>query len=279
VKVSLIVATLGERPDGIRRLTDSVRAGVHQGVELIIVHQSRGERPASSGFPSAEAMRLVHVQADPGLSRARNRGLALASGAIVGFPDDDCWYPPELLAEVVTRFEANPSLSALAGRPTDTSGRSSFPRWDVSPGWVNRFNVWRRVNSNALFLRRTVTDVVGGFDETLGLGSGTAWGSAEDVDYPLRVLEAGFSIYYDPALQVYHPAVQPAYDTGGRRRAESYGGGMGRVLRKHRYPSWFALYSGARPLAGACLSLLAGKLDKAHYHYAIFRGRYKGWMT
>ena len=40
-----------------------------------------------------------------------------------------------------------------------------------------------------------VVEAVGAFDETLGPGAGTPWGSGEDTDYHLRILKAGFDLY------------------------------------------------------------------------------------
>jgi glycosyltransferase involved in cell wall biosynthesis len=276
--VSLVVGTLGTRSSPLVTLLDSLRAGTHQNIELILVDQSDDSLLARTIAPYRD-LSIVHVTSAPGLSRARNVGMAHVTGDIIGFPDDDCWYPKTLLSSVVERFRTSHSLGGLAVRPVDADGHSSFPRWDPHSGHINRFNVWRRSNSNALFLRKSVVDVVGPFDENLGVGSGTPWGAAEDIDYPLRILEAGFPLYYDSTLTVHHPRSTPRFDAAGASRAESYGGGMGRVLRKHAYPWWFVLYQGARPLGGALLSAASGRWGKARYHLAILRGRRRGWLS
>jgi GT2 family glycosyltransferase len=278
VKVSLVLGTLGTRSESLAWFLDSVAAGRHREVEVILVDQSRGHDVARvlERYPG---MSILHLNSEPGLSRARNLGLAHVTGDIVAFPDDDCWYPESLLTSVVDRLRANPSLAGILGHPVDVQGRSSFPRWDRRSGPINRFNVWRRSNSNALFLRTAVVERVGGFDESLGVGSGTPWGAAEDIDYPLRVLAAGLELYYDSRLLVHHPQSRPTFDAASIARAESYGGGMGRVLRKHGYPWWFVLYCAARPLGGVLISAVSGRLAKARYHGAILRGRRRGWAT
>jgi GT2 family glycosyltransferase len=270
------MGTLGTRTATLATFLDSLRSGTHRDVELIVVDQSRGTHLAQT-LAAYRDLSILHLTSPPGLSRARNLGLAHVTGDVVAFPDDDCWYPPNLLSSVVERFASNPSLGGLGGRPVDVAGRSSFPRWDLQSGPIDRFNVWRRCNSNALFLGKKVVDQVGGFDETLGVGSGTPWGSAEEVDYPLRALAHGFTLYYDPMLLVHHPASLPTFNDEGIARAESYGGGMGRVLRKHGYPWWFVLYQWTRPMGGALLSAATGRLDKARYHCAVLRGRRRGW--
>lgn len=272
------MGSLGRRPDELERFLSSLGRAHHRDIELIVVDQSPDGRIGPWLSHHQDSFPSVHLRSEPGLSRARNIGMARATGEILTFPDDDCWYPETLLTGVAERFRRDPSLGALLGHPIDVEGRSAFPRWDLRAGWVNRYNVWRRSNSNALFVRREVVTQVGGFDESLGVGSGTSWGAAEDIDYPLRVLAAGFRVYYDPSIQVYHPRVSPHYQADSTR-AESYAGGMGRVLRKAHYPWWFVGYQLFRPAGGVALSLASARWQKARYHYGILSGRFKGWIA
>jgi GT2 family glycosyltransferase len=279
MKVSLVTGTLGLRGGRLAALLDSLAAGTYQNIELIVVDQSQGDPHLAALLSQHRPFPVLHLRSEPGLSRARNVALARASGELLAFPDDDSWFPKTLLSSVVQRFRSDSSFGGLAGRPVDAQGHSSFPRWDLRPGPVDRFNVWRRCNSNALFLSRAAVDRVGNFDESLGIGSGTPWGAAEDVDYPLRILAAGFALHYDPALVVHHPRMIPTFDPASVARAESYARGMGRVLRKHGYPWWFVLYQGARPLGGALISAATGRTAKARYHRAVLRGRHQGWSN
>lgn len=273
------MGTLGGRSDRLAVFLDSLASGAHRDVELVLVDQNQEAGHLSALLSKHRSFPILHLRSKPGLSRARNVGLARVTGDLVAFPDDDSWYPETLLSSVVQRFRSDPSFGGLAGRPVDAEGRSSFPRWDLRPGPIDRFNIWRRCNSNALFLSRTAVDRVGGFDESLGVGSGTPWGAAEDIDYPLRILAAGFTLHYDPSLVVHHPRAIPSFDAASAARAESHGRGMGRVLRKHGYPWWFVLYQEARPLGGALISAATGRLAKARYHHAVLRGRRQGWCT
>jgi glycosyltransferase involved in cell wall biosynthesis len=278
VRVSLVMGTAGERPWALSRFLDSLASGVHQDLDLIVVDQGMGDQ-ITHLLQRYRSLSPRQLRSRPGLSRARNCGLTYVTGEVVGFPDDDCWYPPDLLSSIVEHMQSRPDLGGVAVRPVDEAGRSSFPRWDLRPGLINRYNVWRRSNSNGLFLRTAVIREVGGFDEDLGVGSGTPWGAAEDVDYPLRVLAAGFRIEYLPGVLVRHPRTEATFDAAGVDRAERYGGGSGRVLRKHGYPWWFVMYQGMRPLGGALLSAATGRWAKAQYHLAVLRGRRRGWTA
>jgi hypothetical protein len=130
---------------------------------------------------------------------------------------------------------------------------------------------------STLFLRRTG---IGGlrFDESLGRGARTPWGSGEGTDFVLRLLERGDRVFYDPSLTVVHPPRVPPYGRKANLRAYDYGRGMGRVLELHRYgPHEKARYL-AGPLmrsAGAAVRL---KPLEAGYHASVLRGRLEGML-
>ena len=155
--------------------------------------------------------------------------------------------------------------------------RKHQKRWATNSGRITQWDVWRKGISYSIFLRQSVVNRVGNFEESLGAGAGTPWGSGEETDYLLRALDAGFRIYFDPAVHVHHPRPKKEYDAKRLSRAYHYGKGMGRVLRKHRYPIWFILYQWARPLGGMLVSLGVGRLRKARFHWAVLRGRIIGW--
>jgi hypothetical protein len=204
-------------------------------------------------------------------------GLVSATGEVVAFPDDDCWYPPWLLERVVAGFLARSELTGISGRCEDGKGRETVTRWAGESGSVNKMSVWRRTTSVTIFLRWPCGSEGLRFDETLGAGAETPWGAGEDVDFVLKALEAGASIDYDPGLVVFHSDPLRDYGETARRRAVRYAAGMGRVLRKHRYPLWFVGYQVLRPALGSLLSLVRLRGAKARFHWAMARGRFGGW--
>jgi len=276
-RFSLVLATVGRLEQPVRFLS-SLMEQTYRSFELIVVDQNEDDRLAPALKYHSKMMPIRIVKSPPGVSRARNLGLKMAGGEIVGFPDDDCVYPPDLLERVAISFDANPGIHGLSGRAIDLQGRE-YARFDRSVGPISRLNVWRRTVTFTLFLRLEVIRAMGGFDEALGPGAGTPWLAAEDIDYPLRVIASGYLIHYDPTIVVMHPSpiaegYGPALD-----RAYRYGLGIGRVWRKHRFPLWLVTYYLARPLGGAMLSLAQGHMEKARYHWSAFRGRLQGWSA
>lgn len=247
----------------------------YRNFRLIVVDQNGDDRfetlLASYDFP------ILHLRSEPGLSRARNVALGHVDADVVGFPDDDCWYPPHLLEQVVDLLSTRSQCDGLGGRAVDEQGRRVAGRPDSGTGPMTMFNLWKRVGSYTVFLRRNVVTAVGPFDEALGVGSGTPWGGAEDLDYIARSLRLGFRICYEPGIAVHHPRRGEHSADPSARRGYEYGAGLGRVLRKNRLPWWFAIYYFGRSFGAAAVSLLTGSRSHAGFYWAVGRGRMRGW--
>ena len=79
LKVSLVVATLGERPEDLTALLHSLMPQVGFISEVIIVDQ----HPDLDRVPALlsrfrDALPILHTRSERGLSRARNHGLSFA---------------------------------------------------------------------------------------------------------------------------------------------------------------------------------------------------------
>lgn len=272
---SLVVATLG-RSDELQRLFDSLRAQTYMNFHVVIVDQNPDDRVERVIASAGQGLDIRHVRSDRGLSRGRNVGLKLADGDIVAFPDDDCWYPPDLLEGVARILAADPSLGGLTGQCADEYGKQ-VARFRHHGGELDRFSVWTGAVSTSIFLRKEVVKRVGMFDETLGAGAPGPYQSGEETDYLLRALESGHRLLYVPGVVVYHRS-------GGREEKSlavlrCHGAGMGRVLRKHGCPFWFALYLISRSLGGFLLSSVRLDLAHARVHLSISAGRISGWLA
>lgn len=270
--ISLIVGTLG-RVAELRRLLGSLAAQRVRDFEVVLVDQSGTEAvmPVLAEFPTVCVRR---VTAMPGLSRARNLGLTLAKGEIVGFPDDDCWYALDLLARVAEAFR-NPALDGVSFRVTDENGLCSAGGW-MSLGQMpmTRKNIWRTAVSCSFFLRR---DALGEerFDERLGVGSGTPFGSGEETEFLLRLLARGACLRYDGTFTVFHPVFRGPWRL---RRGWRYGLGHGWVLRRHGYGVARAFLAVALQGGRAVQALLMLRFGKMGFHLAQAAGRAVGFV-
>jgi glycosyltransferase involved in cell wall biosynthesis len=275
----IIVPTVG-RVDQVDRLLTSVAAQSYGAFRLIVVDQNPDDRLVPVLERYRRDMTILRLtSSERGASRARNAGLAAMQGELVAFADDDCWYPPDLLARVEERLRANPEWDGVTGRVVDERFRPSVARWNRRACRVSRANVWTSGVAVSIFLRAHVAEAVGPFDETLGVGAGTPWGSGEETDYLLRALEQGFTLHFDPAVVVFHQQTRKDSSPETIAAGRSYGMGMGRVLRKHRYPWWSAAYHAARAAGGAAIELGRGRSGEARFHWGVARGRALGWLA
>ena len=265
----LVVATVG-RTDELARLLDSIAAQDHWHLRVVVVDQNTDDRlePVLTG----RELRIEHVRASTGLSRARNVGLRVVDADVVAFPDDDCVYPPGLLARVAAALGADPTLSGITGRAEDPNGSSS-PSWKTDAALLTEDNLWNRAISFTIFLRRELVERIGPFDEQLGLGSGRPWSSGEEMDYLIRAVRGGARIRYDPSLTVVHDV--RANDAGVGARD---GASIGYLLRKHGYPARVVARMLVRPAGGAVVSLLRRDLGGAGFQLATLRGRLRGYL-
>lgn len=279
MKISLVLATLGRRDEVLRFLESLARQTVAD-VQLIVVDQNPDDRVQRLLEDHRWPFQWLHLRSSPGLSHARNVGLAHVTGDLVAFPDDDCWYGPDVLARVQALLAADPQLDGVTGRSVDETGRESGGRFGRQTMLLDDRNVWSSAISYTIFLRRRVCDRLReGFDESLGVGAKTRFGSGEETDYLLRAIRGGSGIRFHPELTVFHPNKVLQFEPPVIARGFNYGMGMGRVLRKHRYPLAYRLRALIRPLGG-CLKAGA-QLDfgRAVYQWAVVRGRLLGMLV
>ena len=276
--VSLILATVG-RDKKLRRFLESLRHQTYSRFHVLVVDQNPDDRAARVLKLYAGALSFSYLRAPLGLSIARNTGLRFAAGDVIGYPDDDCWYTSDFLSKIAAFFRSREDVGGLTVLSRDDRGGTSGPRWHRREGRVSLANVWNRGNSYTMFLRKEVIDTVGYFDERLGLGADTPWQSSEDVDLLIRALKRKTLIYYTPSLYVFHRRPENNSSSAAQKRSQDYGLGMGYVLRKHRYPVWYALAKILEPLAAAVFSVLAGRLSKARVQISRFNGRMHGWLA
>jgi GT2 family glycosyltransferase len=273
LRFDLVVATV-DRVEPLEALLRSLEAQSHRKFRVVVVDQNRDDRVAAV-LGVDRGLDVVRLDSERGLSRARNAALPLLDADLVAFPDDDCSYAPELLARVAARFAADRGLDGLTGRAAAYDGTSEAS-WEPERAVLTTHNLWNRVISFALFLRRELVDRIGAFDERLGLGSGTPWSSGEEVEYVVRALRAGARIEYDPTLVVTHAS--KAYSPAELRAVGLRdGASVGWILRRHGYGGRTTARMLIRPVGGIGASLVHGDVTRASFHAATLRGRVRGY--
>lgn len=257
--ISVIVTTRNRMPE-VENFLVHLERQTHRDFELLLVDQNEG--PQVADLLKRYTFPHRYVQSDErGASRGRNIGLRSATGDLIAIPDDDCWYPTDLLATVVQWFGAHPDIDMLCILECDPDGKPMVPHnpppagfcTDQPVGLFPERSVWM-AQSSMVFMRRKVLDTIGVLDEQLGVGCDTKYQSGEETDYFLRALHTGFKMWFEPSIKVFHVHLRTPERL--KRSNYPYSVGTGRVLRMHGCSVARLLAVVARAFGGAGTSLL-----------------------
>ena len=198
MKLSIVILTMGNRPDEVARAIESTGPLRAAGAEVIVVGNGADPPPVP---PDVTTLGLAE---NAGVTGGRNAAVAASTGDVVLFLDDDGWYPePAALGDHVTeRFAADPSLAVLSFRIVDPEGgagvRAHVPRLRAAdpdrPSEVTTFL------GGACAIRRSAYDEAGGLPDRFFFGH-------EETDLSWRLIGLGYRIEYDPAARMCHPPV------------------------------------------------------------------------
>jgi glycosyltransferase involved in cell wall biosynthesis len=268
-RFSLIVPTLGRTVE-VALLLASIVNQNRMDVEIIVVDQNDDDRivPLLKALPSSiTVLHLRQERKSPPM--ARNTGLDAASGEIIAFPDDDCWYPPDLLNRVDSWFKANSRYAVLAVGALDDEGKSSGNRWLQDACDINPFNSMRTTFASSLFVSAVQSIPLVRFDPKLPAG--------EETDFILRLLGTGLRGRFDRELHIHHPRRDMLSGTVSRERAKRYGTGMGMVVRRHSLVLvWCGLLM--YDLARALLVSARGQFVNTRFCLAHTAGLFQGFV-
>jgi cellulose synthase/poly-beta-1,6-N-acetylglucosamine synthase-like glycosyltransferase len=227
-RATVVIPTNFARPDQLRRCVERLTKLDHPDYEIVVVDNRPGEAPPLA-IPGARVVR----EPRPGISAARNCGVAAATGDVVAFTDDDVVVDHRWLRALGERFAREPDVAAVTGLVVpleletqaqvffEQSGngldrcfeRLAFER-------VGRFKVLRcareaateqirsiyltgefGTGSNMAFRKEKLL-AAGGFDEALGVGTPACGG--EDIAMLLEMLTTGNRIAYEPDAIIQH---------------------------------------------------------------------------
>ena len=208
-RISIIICTRN-RAEQLRLTLDALsRLEVPAGcaAELLVVDSASTDHTTGvikDRYFDGKPLRSIREEL-PGLSRARNRGVAEASGEIVLFTDDDVRPPKHWIGAMC--------VPILAGQASAVAGGVKIAPALIRP-WMEK---WHRVLMAStehlddtapanlvganMACAREVFDRVPGFDPEIGAG---ALGYGEEVLFSAQVRQAGFKIVYVKDAEVEH---------------------------------------------------------------------------
>lgn len=156
--------------DTIQRTLDSVRAQAYPGLEHVVVDGGSTDGTLEI-LERAQGVRWIS-EPDDGLSDAMNKGVALATGELIGWLNADDTYLPGALARVGDALVAQPDAAWVAGRCIIVDGDGREIRRAISAykaALLRMYSFPLLLTQNfvmcpATFVRRDVWQAVGGLD-------------------------------------------------------------------------------------------------------------------
>jgi glycosyltransferase involved in cell wall biosynthesis len=171
---------------------ESIQQQEHRPLEIIIVDDGSTDGTKEIATSFEENVRYTY-QRHSGPVVARNRGLGMAYGDVIGFLDaDDLWLRNSLSLRL-ERLVCDPSVEIVIGHTQLIRQREVS---DGQPRFEKYRRPWPALSLGSAIIRKPVFDKVGLFDHTQPF--------CDDVDWLLRAQELGVSMAILPEVTLYY---------------------------------------------------------------------------
>ncbi len=247
-RVSVIVPTAMARVAQLQASVESLAQLDYPDFEVIIVDNRPGDHPPVE----LSGVRVVREHR-PGLSAARNAGLAAATGEIIAYTDDDVEVDRDWLNAIVVPFVEDPRTAIVTGSvfpfELESDAQIWFERYygvllereysplrferthgfglrrtDLNTGAELVYSIYKTdelgIGANMAMRASAIRDI-GGFD--LALGAGTPASAGEETVAFIGLLMKGQALVYQPAAIVWHKH----RDSVEALERQTYGYGVG----------------------------------------------------
>ena len=219
IRISLVIPTHNRAAQLVAALESVVRQDLPRDEWECVVVSNNSTDDTEARFAAFAAahpgcgLRLV-AEEGPGVSYARNRGLAEARGGIVVFIDDDERVNEGFLRAYADFFDSHPEAVVAGGRIVAEypGGRPAWmSKWVEMPianpmdfgDAVRPFPAGRVPGGGNMAFRRAGLEGFGGFDPSLGRANGELIGGEEN-DFFERLRRGGETIWYVPGAVMWH---------------------------------------------------------------------------
>ncbi|MEM4780798.1 MAG: glycosyltransferase [Halalkalicoccus sp.] len=197
-----VIVPVSADPEGLDRTLSALADQTYADYEVLVVDNASTDETGAVARRYADEFERVSALDCPirGSYAARNEGIRNADGEILAFLDADVSVDPDWLASAVEAMESGGADYVGCRVEIEIERETPIARYDRLVGFpVETYLREERFAPTAcLFVRRSVIEAVGPFDETLVSGG--------DAEFGRRVDAAGFDLRYEPAVVVSHPA-------------------------------------------------------------------------
>jgi GT2 family glycosyltransferase len=192
ISVSAIVVTRN-RPEALRACLRSIVEQTSAPDEVIVVDNGSTDDTVGvtrSCYPSAQ---IISLGRNIGCPAARNIGAKIATGKYLVFVDDDGRLAADALERAVAVLEADSSIGALVGAIIENG--QARPRSVAVQG--SHHPAFTHIAQGQGVIRRSSFVEVGEYPSEFMYG-------AEELDFSMRLLAAGYNILFEPTVVSFH---------------------------------------------------------------------------
>ncbi|OPB92350.1 glycosyltransferase family 2 protein [Elizabethkingia occulta] len=205
LKLSILVPTIGRKKEVGELLQSIVDCFFDFSYEIIIIDQNGSNLLDEIISVFQHQLPINHHKVEfRGLSKAKNYGAKIASGAFISFPDDDCLIFKDTYSKAFEEINTH-NLDLVFGKCIDKEGKDSVLNFNNEAYFLNKNNMIGGFVEATVVCKKEVFDDFQ-FDENMG--AGTFFGAEEGFDWVYRLLTTSkHKIYYTPKIKFYHPQV------------------------------------------------------------------------
>lgn len=201
--ISIIIPTFNDSERLWYCLSSLENQSYPKGFYEVIVVDNNSEEDIKSVVNQFNQAQIIHENRR-GSYAARNKGISVAKGTVLGFTDSDCIPAADWIEKGVNKLLKTPNCGLVAGevqlffkspqKPTvfEVYDRMYFLR---QKHYIEKYKFGATAN---VFTFKETFEVVGLFDSELKSGGDSEWGK--------RVFSAGYTQVYADDVLVAHPA-------------------------------------------------------------------------
>ena len=195
MKISIITITFNSATT-LQRALDSVQQQTYKDIEHVIVDgaSTDGTKDLIAAYAGKHKNVRWISEPDDGIYNALNKGIALATGDVIGFlHSDDVFASPDVITQIAAALEQN-KVDVVYGDLQYCRGEKVVRRWKSNAYDPRSLKFGWMPPHPTVYVRREVYERVGKYDEWFRISA--------DYDMMIRIFQAGCSSYYIPSVLV-----------------------------------------------------------------------------
>lgn len=195
MKISIITITFNSAKTLLRAL-ESVQAQTYKDIEHVIVdgQSTDGTRKLIEAYAKEHANVRWISEKDDGIYNAINKGIAMATGDVIGLlHSDDTLYSTDSIEYIANAF-AQTDANVVYGDLQYRKGGKVVRHWKSNTFNSRTLKYGWMPPHPTVYVRREVYEQVGPYDDWFRISA--------DYDMLLRIFTAGYKTYYIPKVLV-----------------------------------------------------------------------------